>query len=86
MREKEHPFPMKDIRPSFRIHPGRLLRFWIPACLIAFTFALTSCASGVNYPYISSSKQQKYQKKQQKKYGKVNEKNIPVKSNYKIRN
>lgn len=77
---------MKDIRPSFRIHPGRLLRFWIPAFLLTITFALSSCASGSNYPYISSSKQQRYLKKNQKKYGKVNENNIPVKSNYKIRN
>lgn len=58
---------------------------WAMALFILFSGSLLVSCSGTNYPYISSSKQERYLKKKKKKYGRVSPTSIPVKSNYKIK-
>jgi hypothetical protein len=52
--------------------------------LIAFLPAITSCSS--SYPVLKDSQKAKHQSKSSKRYGKANESNIRIKSNYKIKN
>ena len=54
------------------------------AILLTALMLAASCSSS-SYPYISSSRQQKYMKKSNTKYGKASSSSIPIKSNYKIK-
>jgi hypothetical protein len=55
------------------------------AILLVLAFALASCSSYRTYPNYNSSETSRYYKKKNKKYGKSNQRNIPIKRNYKIK-